>query len=128
MGRCATKRNCRDRLRNLARTIWSPCAGPTLGAAIALAAQWRDLGKIALLMTVFGLGAGTPMLLLGALSKVTLAKLRGRLLPAGNMGKPVLGIMIVMLGVLTLTRGDQHLETWMVAWLPAWLVDLTTRF
>lgn len=109
-------------------TVWSPCAGPTLGAAIALAAQGRDLGKIALLMVVFGLGAGTPLMLLGMLSKTTLAKLRGRLLSAGKLGKPVLGALLVMLGVMTLSRGDQHLETWLVNWLPAWLVDLTTRF
>ena len=109
-------------------TIWSPCAGPTLGAAIALAAQGRDLGKIALLMTVFGVGAGTPLILLGALSRTALAKLRGGLLSAGKLGKPVLGVILMMLGAMTLTRGDQHLETWMVNWLPTWLVDLTTRF
>jgi len=109
-------------------TIWSPCAGPTLGAAIALAAQGRDLGKIALLMIVFGLGAGTPMMLLGMLSNATLAKLRGRLLSAGRLGKPALGAILVVLGVMTLTRADQHLETWVVNWLPAWAVELTTRF
>ncbi|WP_230851062.1 cytochrome c biogenesis CcdA family protein [Ralstonia solanacearum] len=107
---------------------WSPCVGPTLGAAVALAAQGRDLGKIALLMAGFGLGAGTPMILLGTLSRATLTTLRGRLLSAGKLGKPALGTVILMLGVLTLTRSDKFLETWVVNWLPAWLVDLTTRF
>ncbi len=43
--------------------VWSPCVGPTLGAATTLAAQGRHLGQIALLMMVFGLGAGAPLVL-----------------------------------------------------------------
>lgn len=31
--------------------VWSPCVGPTLGAATTLAAQGRHLGQIALLMS-----------------------------------------------------------------------------
>ena len=40
--------------------VWSPCVGPTLGAASLLAAQGRDLGQVALTMFVFGLGAALP--------------------------------------------------------------------
>ena len=32
--------------------IWSPCVGPTLGAASVLAAQGRDLGAVAAVMMV----------------------------------------------------------------------------
>ena len=35
-------------------TIWSPCAGPTLGAAIALAAQGRDCGQDLRGLTIHG--------------------------------------------------------------------------
>ena len=45
--------------------VWSPCVGPTLGAASLLAAQGRDLGQVALTMFVFGLGAALPLLALG---------------------------------------------------------------
>lgn len=34
--------------------VWSPCVGPTLGAATTLASQGRDLGQIGLLMLIFG--------------------------------------------------------------------------
>jgi cytochrome c biogenesis protein CcdA len=57
--------------------VWSPCVGPTLGAASTLASQGRDLGSIALLMLLFGLGAATPLLLIGTLSREALARARG---------------------------------------------------
>ena len=58
--------------------VWSPCIGPTLGAASVLAAQSRDLGQVALTMTVFGIGAASPLLLLGLLSREALTRWRGR--------------------------------------------------
>jgi len=46
-------------------TVWSPCVGPTLGAASILAAQGRDLGEVATVMLAFGLGAALPLAALG---------------------------------------------------------------
>ena len=37
--------------------VWSPCVGPTLGAASVLAAQGKDLIQVALTMLAFGIGA-----------------------------------------------------------------------
>ena len=48
--------------------VWSPCVGPTLGAASVLAAQKQDLAQVAATMLVFGFGAAAPLLLLGVLS------------------------------------------------------------
>jgi cytochrome c-type biogenesis protein len=42
--------------------VWSPCVGPTLGAAALLAAQVRDLPLVAATMFAFGLGAALPLL------------------------------------------------------------------
>src|SRR6516162_8206102 len=44
--------------------IWSPCSGPTLGAAIGLAAQSETAGRAAIVMAAFSLGAVTPILVL----------------------------------------------------------------
>jgi cytochrome c biogenesis protein CcdA len=108
--------------------IWSPCAGPTLGAAIALAVQGKALGPIAALMSVYAVGASTPMAVLGFASRASVAKLRERMRSTGSLGKPVLGVILVALGLVTLTHADRVLETWATQWLPAALVDLTTRF
>jgi cytochrome c biogenesis protein CcdA len=108
--------------------VWSPCVGPTLGAAITLASQGRDLAKITLLMAFFGLGAGTPMLILGALSRTTMMRFRSKLMSAGSLGKTVFGGIVIVLGVFTLTGLDKSLETLMVAISPEWLTNITTRF
>jgi cytochrome c biogenesis protein CcdA len=49
--------------------VWSPCVGPTLGAASVLAAKGEDLGQVALTMLAFGIGAALPLMLLGFVSR-----------------------------------------------------------
>ena len=48
--------------------VWSPCVGPTLGAASLLASQGKDIGQVAATMLVFGVGAALPLAVLGLLS------------------------------------------------------------
>ena len=108
--------------------IWSPCVGPTLGAATTLASQGRDLAQIALLMALFGLGAGTPLVVLGSLSRNTVMRVRGRMMAAGRQGKWILGITMLALGLAILTGWDKRFEAWAVGASPAWLTELTTRF
>jgi cytochrome c biogenesis protein CcdA len=56
--------------------VWSPCVGPTLGAATTLASQGKDLGQIGLLMLIFGIGAAAPLVMLGSLSRTSMMKVR----------------------------------------------------
>ena len=72
--------------------VWSPCVGPTLGAASALAAEGRDLWQVAAIMLLFGLGAAVPLLVLGTLSRDVLMRWRGRMLSAGKGLKAALGV------------------------------------
>lgn len=108
--------------------VWSPCVGPTLGAASLLAAQGKDLGQVALTMLAFGVGAALPMLGLGWLSRETMARWRGRLLVAGSGMKSVLGLLLLVIGVLVISGADKALETFLVDASPEWLTNLTTRF
>lgn len=108
--------------------VWSPCVGPTLGAATALAAQNTRLPEVALLMALFGLGAGTPLILVGHLSRAALQRLRGRLLGAGRTGRVVLGVLLVALGAAILTGLDKRAEALLLRESPRWLIELTTRF
>jgi cytochrome c-type biogenesis protein len=108
--------------------VWSPCVGPTLGAATTLASQGRDLGQIALLMLIFGVGAAAPMVLLGSLSRASLTKVRGRLLNAGKLGRQGLGMVMLSLGILIVTGLDKSLEAWVLDRMPDWLTALTTKF
>jgi cytochrome c biogenesis protein CcdA len=108
--------------------VWSPCVGPTLGAASVLAARGRDLGAVASVMAAFGLGTAAPLLLVGLLSRQALARWRGRMLAAGRGGKRLLGGVGIAVAVLILTGADRAVETAVVAASPDWLTTLTTRF
>jgi cytochrome c-type biogenesis protein len=108
--------------------VWSPCVGPTLGAASVLAARAENLTGVALTMLAFGIGAALPLLAIGMMSREALARWRSRLLAAGSGGKMLLGVMLVAIGVLILTGLDKRVETILVEASPAWLTQLTTRF
>ena len=108
--------------------VWSPCVGPTLGAAVVLASQGAQLVQVALLMGVFGLGAALPVVGLAYVSRGALLKARGKLVQAGQAGKMILGAIMVALAALILTGVDKPMETWLVDQSPAWLTKLTTRF
>ena len=108
--------------------VWSPCVGPTLGAASVLAAEGRDLGQVAVTMALFGLGAALPLLLLGAVSREALMRWRGRMSMAGRGLKVALGALLVCSGILILTGLDHRLEASLVDASPAWLTGMTTQF
>jgi cytochrome c biogenesis protein CcdA len=108
--------------------IWSPCVGPTLGAASVLAAQGKDLGGVALVMVAFAIGTALPLLAIGAVSRGTLRRWQGRMMGAGRTGKQVLGVAVLAVALLILTGADHQLEAMLVNASPDWLTDLTTRF
>lgn len=108
--------------------VWSPCVGPTLGAASVLAAQGKDLGQVALTMLMFGIGAALPLLLLGLLSREAMLKLRGRMMNAGSAVKSLLGLVLIIVGLAVASGFDKAIEAKLVDWSPVWLTELTTRY
>jgi cytochrome c biogenesis protein CcdA len=108
--------------------VWSPCVGPTLGAASVLASQGKDLPAVASVMVAFGVGTAVPLLAVGLVSRQVLARWRGRMLQAGKVGKYLLGLSMLAVAALILTGTDRTLEAALVSASPAWLTDLTTRF
>jgi len=108
--------------------VWSPCVGPTLGAASLLASQGRDLGAVALTMFLFGLGAALPLVVLGTLSRATLVGWRDRMMGLGKGLKLALGLIFVVTGLAIVLGTDKALETLLVDASPDWLTRLTTRF
>lgn len=101
--------------------VWAPCTGPTLGAALALAAQARDLPAVTLVMLAFGLGASLPLLVLGRLSRAGFARWRGSLAHGAVQGRRLLGGLLLVLGAAVLSGADKWLEARFVRWAPDWL-------
>ena len=106
--------------------VWSPCTGPTLGAAALLAAQGQNLGQVALTMIAFGFGVAVPLVALGLLSREFMMKWRGRLLSAGSGLKTAMGAILVASAVLILSGQDRAVESALVDLSPDWLTALTT--
>jgi cytochrome c biogenesis protein CcdA len=105
--------------------IWTPCTGPTLGAAITLASRSEDLTRAAAVMFVFGIGAMVPVLAIAYGSRRALGG-GGSLTRIAAIGKPAMGVFLVAIGVLAMTGADKRVETWLVDHLPEWLIALTT--
>jgi cytochrome c biogenesis protein CcdA len=108
--------------------VWSPCVGPTLGAASVLAAQGASLGQVATVMLVFGIGAALPLVGVGLLSRAAMTRWRSRLIAGGKTAKILLGVILLLLGSMIVTGLDKRVETMLVDASPAWLTSLTTRF
>jgi cytochrome c-type biogenesis protein len=107
--------------------IWSPCSGPTLGAAIGLAAQGETMGKAAAIMLTFGLGAATPILALAYGSRQAIFARRDWLARMSRLGKPLMGAVFVGIGAFILTGLDRIVEASLTRAMPDWLVTVTTR-
>ena len=105
--------------------VWTPCTGPTLGAAITLASRSEDLARAAAIMFVFGIGAMVPVLAIAYGSRRALGG-GGSLTRIAAIGKPAMGVFLVAIGVLAMTGADKRVETWLVDHLPEWLIALTT--
>lgn len=108
--------------------VWSPCVGPTLGVAVMLASQGKELMQVAAVMLMFSLGAALPLFAIGILSRQAMGKWRNRMLEAGQKGKKIFGAALLLIGILILSGADKSFEKWAVNVMPDWLMTLTTKF
>jgi cytochrome c biogenesis protein CcdA len=105
--------------------VWSPCVGPTLGATITLASQGNSLAHAAIIMALFGIGAATPLILLGSLSQQAMLRYKAKLSMTGKNGKLLLGALLIAVGMLILTGLDKSFEASVLNHSPAWLIRLS---
>ena len=108
--------------------VWSPCSGPTLGAAVTLAAGTATAARAGAIMLVFAAGASVPLLALAYGSREALKTRRELFARIGRAARPVLGAVLLAAGVLVLTGVDRNFERAVVAHMPEWLVAITTRY
>lgn len=107
--------------------VWTPCVGPTLGAASVMASRGENLLQVATTMVVFGIGTAVPLLVLGTLSRELLMRWRGRMMGTAYAFKAVMGILLLLSGVAILTGMDRTLQIELERLVPAWLTAITTR-
>ena len=103
--------------------VWSPCVGPTLGAALGLATRSETLAHAAAIMAAFGLGSATFLLAAGYASRAVMGQ-RLRLLQVGESGRLVFGIVLLFVGASVASGVDKLIESAVLARLPQWWVEV----
>ncbi len=105
---------------------WAPCVGPTIGAALALAATGGSLPRAMATMMIFALGAATSLLIagygLGHLAR------KGRVVAgqSAKLGRILLGLTFVIVGGGIVTGFDKTMEAGIASIMPDWLVHFAT--
>ena len=108
--------------------VWSPCIGPTLGGAIALASQGQNLGHVTLIMTAFALGVSSIILGLAYGARGAMGRNAARLRQIAQASRPILGAAFLLVGLGLLLQWNHAAEIWLLDRMPAWLIDLSVRF
>ena len=105
--------------------VWSPCAGPTLAAAIGLAAQRTSLLSATAVLAAFSVGAALPLVIIAYGSREVFGRCAADI---ARIARPLTATVLIVVGALTLSGGDRVIETKLVDLMPGWLIALTSRF
>lgn len=105
--------------------VWSPCIGPTLGAAIALASTGQNLGGAAATMTAFALGVSTLIVVAAYGARDWMQRNGATLAAYSRNARPLLGLAFMGVGAALFFRLHHVVEAWLLGILPAWFVDLS---
>ena len=108
--------------------VWSPCIGPTLGGAIALASQGENLGYVTFIMTGFALGVSTLILGLGLGAREAIRSRAQSLRALAERSKPILGVTFIAVGLMLLLKVHHIIEAWAVRTLPYWFQDSSIAY
>lgn len=105
--------------------VWSPCVGPTLGGAIALASQGEGLGQATMIMTGFALGVSTLILGLGYGARGLLQRNRATMMRIAAVAPKIMGVVFLLVGLALFLRLHHFAEAWLLGVMPLWLLDLS---
>lgn len=105
--------------------VWTPCIGPTLGGAIALAAQNTELWWAFAIMLAFSAGVSTIVVLIAYGARRLTPNGREALNAASRLAKPVAGAAFVLIGLATLFGLVEPAIGAVLDVMPVWLQDLS---
>jgi cytochrome c biogenesis protein CcdA len=105
--------------------VWSPCIGPTLGGAIALASQGESLIYAGVIMSAFALGVSTLIVGLGMGARGAIRARAGALRGLASRSKPILGVVFIGVGAMLFFKFHYVIEAWALEVMPIWLQDLS---
>lgn len=98
--------------------VWTPCAGPILGAITSLAVTAPGSWSTLVLVFTYSLGAGLPLLAIAQGGRVTMARLRMR--SASKWATRVFGVVVIATAGLMAVGADTALSADLTSALPNW--------
>jgi cytochrome c-type biogenesis protein len=105
--------------------VWTPCIGPTLGGAIALASQGAELWRATIIMLGFSAGVSTIIIAIAYGSAWLTPGARGAFYAASRWAKPLAGAAFFVIGFATLFGLTEIAIGAALDIMPAWLQDLS---
>ena len=105
--------------------VWSPCIGPTLGGAIALASQGESLMRATSIMVSFALGVSTVILALSYGAQSVIRRRQDLMRRIANVSRPIMGVVFIVVGTAILFRLHHLAEFWVLENLPSWFTSLS---
>lgn len=108
--------------------VWSPCIGPTLGGAIALASQGENLLHVTGIMSAFAFGVATLILALAYGTREAIKTRQDGLRRIATKSKPILGFVFIAVGLMILTKFHHTLEYWALQIMPEWMQILSVTY
>ena len=104
--------------------VWTPCAGPILGAITSLAVTAPGSGATVLLVVAYTIGAGLPLLAIAIGGRIALARLRMR--SASAWASRAFGILVLVTAGVMAVGWDTALSADLTNALPDWTGTLQT--
>jgi len=97
--------------------VWTPCAGPVLGAILSAVATSPDHKRAALLLVTYSIGAALPMLTIAYGGQVISAKLR-RIAPYAGRLQQGFGVIVIAFAASALLQYDAVALAWLGQFFP----------
>jgi cytochrome c-type biogenesis protein len=98
--------------------VWTPCAGPVLGAILTVIAVSDDTSRAALQLLAYAIGAALPMLAIAYGGQALTSRTRSfaRYAPRLQQG---FGVVVIGFAVITYLQYDTIFVTWLTEFYPA---------
>jgi cytochrome c biogenesis protein CcdA/thiol-disulfide isomerase/thioredoxin len=104
--------------------VWTPCAGPILGAITSLAVTAPGSASTLILVIVYSIGAGLPLLAIALGGRAALSRLRLR--AASSWASRAFGALVLVTAGLMAAGADTAVSADLTSALPDWTGALQT--